>query len=119
MQAVNISLTYTAGLSPALLRPSATAQACTYASSGLGIVNSPVVIYKERLLTKEDSEFKPSNSSKKLSTDPFYYISTPKSFSLTAFRAALNGIREEQGRLAEQNDILSAEIDDLESEVRR
>lgn len=36
-----------------------------------------------------------------------------------AFRTALNGIREQQGRLAEQNDILSAEIDDLESEVDR
>jgi hypothetical protein len=37
----------------------------------------------------------------------------------SAFRSALNGIREQQGRLAEQNDILSAEIDDLESEVDR
>ena len=31
--------------------------ACTYTSTGLGIVNSPVSIYKERQLTKEDSEF--------------------------------------------------------------
>lgn len=28
-----------------------------YASSGLGAAHSPVVIYKERLLTNEDSEF--------------------------------------------------------------
>ncbi|EED92015.1 predicted protein [Thalassiosira pseudonana CCMP1335] len=61
-----------------------------YGSSALGAVNSPIVMYKERQLTKEDT-----------------------------FRAALNGIREQQGRLAEQNDILSAEIDDLESEVER
>jgi hypothetical protein len=31
--------------------------ACTYASAGMGVVNSPVVVYKERQLTKEDSEF--------------------------------------------------------------
>merc|ERR1711957_437661 len=35
------------------------------------------------------------------------------------FRSALNGIREEQGRLTEQNDVLSGEIDDLQSEVDR
>eukprot|EP00804_Cyclotella_cryptica_P020881 CCRYP_011479-RB/>CCRYP_011479-RB protein AED:0.12 eAED:0.12 QI:211/1/1/1/0.8/0.66/6/374/288 len=94
MQAVNISLTYSKGAALKVWQgQNATlqaGQACTYASSGLGIVNSPVVIYKERQLTKEDT-----------------------------FRAALNGIREQQGRLSEQNDILSAEIDDLESEVRR
>lgn len=61
-----------------------------YGSSGMGAVHSPVVIYKERQLTKEDT-----------------------------FRAALNGIREEQGRLTEQNDVLSAEIDDLQAEVDR
>jgi hypothetical protein len=82
-------------------------------------MHSPIVIYKERLLTKEDSEFKPCNSSKNCCIDPLYSIPSSKSFSMTAFRAALNGIREQQGRLAEQNDILSAEIDDLESEVRR
>lgn len=61
-----------------------------YGSSGLGVVHSPAVVYKERQLTKEDT-----------------------------FRAALNGIREEQGRLTEQNDVLSAEIDGLQSEVDR
>ena len=61
-----------------------------YASSGLGAVHSPAVMVKERQLTKEDT-----------------------------FRTALNGIREEQGRLNQENDILSAEIDDLQSEVDR
>mmetsp|Transcript_12474 Transcript_12474/g.20178 ORF Transcript_12474/g.20178 Transcript_12474/m.20178 type:complete len:299 (+) Transcript_12474:35-931(+) len=61
-----------------------------YGSSGIGAVHSPVVVYKERQLTKEDT-----------------------------FRTALNGIREEQARLTEQNDILSAEIDGLQSEVDR
>lgn len=61
-----------------------------YGSSGLGAANSPVVVYKERQLTKEDT-----------------------------LRTALNGIREEQGRLSEQNDILEAEVDDLQSEVDR
>lgn len=61
-----------------------------YTSSALGAINSPIIVYKERLLTNEDT-----------------------------FRSALNGIREEQGRLADQNDILSGEIDELESEVDR
>lgn len=61
-----------------------------YGSSGLGAAHSPVVVHKERQLTKEDT-----------------------------FRAALNGIREQQSRLTEQNDVLSAEIDDLQSEVDR
>ena len=61
-----------------------------YGSSGIGAAHSPVIVYKERQLTKEDT-----------------------------FRAALNGIREEQSRLTEQNDILTAEIDDLQSEVDR
>lgn len=61
-----------------------------FGSSGVGIVHSPVVMYKERQLTKENT-----------------------------FRTALNGIREQQGRLTEQNDVLSAEIDDLQSEVDR
>ncbi len=61
-----------------------------YTSSGLGAVHSPAVMIKERQLTKEDT-----------------------------FRTALNGIREEQGRLAEENDILSGEIDELQSEVDR
>ena len=61
-----------------------------YSSSGLGAVHSPVVVYKQRQLTKEDT-----------------------------FRTALNGIREEQGRLTEGNDVLSAEIDGLQSEVER
>jgi len=61
-----------------------------YGSSGLGATHSPIVVHKERQLTKEDT-----------------------------FRAALNGIREQQARLTEQNDVLSAEIDDLQSEVDR
>jgi len=61
-----------------------------YGSSGLSAAHSPVVVHKERQLTKEDT-----------------------------FRAALNGIREQQARLTEQNDVLSAEIDDLQSEVDR
>jgi len=61
-----------------------------YTSSALGAVHSPVIVYKERQLTNEDT-----------------------------FRSALNGIREEQGRLTEQNDVLSGEIDELQSEVDR
>jgi len=61
-----------------------------YGSSASGAVHSPVVMYKERQLTKEDT-----------------------------FRDALNAIREDQGRLTEQNDVLTAEIDDLQSEVDR
>ena len=83
----------------------------TYTSTGLGIVNSPVVVYKERQLTKEDSEFIECHLSPGLRFITNIYR--------IAFRNALNGIREQQGRLAEQNDILSAEIDDLESEVER
>lgn len=33
------------------------AHACVYTSAGLGIINSPVVVYKERQLTKEDSKY--------------------------------------------------------------
>lgn len=61
-----------------------------YSSSGLGAVHSPAVLVKERKLTKEDT-----------------------------LRTALNGIRVEQGRLTEENDILSGEIDELQSEVDR
>lgn len=66
------------------------ARGLVYTSSGIGLLHSPVVLYKERKLTKEDT-----------------------------FRAALNGIREEQARLAEQNEILSNEVDDLQNEVDR
>lgn len=65
-------------------------RSCVYASGFLGAGHSPVVVYKERQLTQEDT-----------------------------FRTALNGIREEQSRLADANDDLSAEIDDLQSEVDR
>jgi hypothetical protein len=65
-------------------------RALVYTSSGVGILQTPVVLYKERKLTKEDT-----------------------------FRAALNGIREEQARLTEQNDVLSNEIDVLQDEVDR
>mmetsp|Transcript_28563 Transcript_28563/g.60573 ORF Transcript_28563/g.60573 Transcript_28563/m.60573 type:complete len:276 (+) Transcript_28563:92-919(+) len=88
LQGANVFIT-TRGGWPA----STTAQAgkgMVFSSSALGAAHSPVVIYKERQLTKEDT-----------------------------FRTALNGIREEQGRLSNQNDILSAEIDDLQSEVDR
>jgi len=61
-----------------------------YGSSAVGAANSPVVIYKERQLTNEDT-----------------------------FRTALNGIRDQQARLSLENDILSSEIDDLQSEVDR
>lgn len=61
-----------------------------YTSSGIGVLQTPVILYKERKLTKEDT-----------------------------FRTALNGIREEQERLAEQNNVLSHEIDDLQEEVDR
>ena len=61
-----------------------------FASSGLGAVHSPAVMVKERQITKEDT-----------------------------FRTALNGIREEQSRLAEENEVLSQEIDALQSEVDR
>ena len=65
-------------------------RSCTYASSGLAIVNSPVVVHRERQLTKEDT-----------------------------FRTALNGVREQAGLLSNQNDILGAEIDELQSDVDR
>ncbi|KAL7513437.1 hypothetical protein ACHAXN_010740 [Cyclotella atomus] len=94
VQAVQILMTYRKGVVANVWIGASSkdkvGHACTYTSAGLGVVNSPVVVYKERQLTKEDT-----------------------------FRSALNGIREQQGRLAEQNDILSAEIDDLESEVDR
>ena len=102
LQAVSIAFA-ALGLNPKFLTkawPAATAASkevakqvgagCLYASAGVGAINSPVVIYKERQLTNENT-----------------------------FRTALNGIREQQGRLTEQNDILSAEIDDLQSEVDR
>lgn len=93
LQCVNVALAIgTRGLGKAW--PSGTTaqvgRGMLYGSSALGAANSPVVIYRERQLTKEDT-----------------------------FRTALNGIREQQGRLTEQNDILSAEIDDLQSEVDR
>lgn len=88
-QIVNVVLAAGGGI--ASLSPTKTAgKGMIFASSGLGAVHSPVVVYKERQLTKEDT-----------------------------FRTALNGIREEQFRLTEQNDVLSAEIDDLQSEVDR
>jgi hypothetical protein len=63
---------------------------CTYASGGIAIVNSPVVVHRERQLTKEDT-----------------------------FRTALNGVREQAALLGVQNEILSAEIDELQSDVDR
>mmetsp|Transcript_21072 Transcript_21072/g.45693 ORF Transcript_21072/g.45693 Transcript_21072/m.45693 type:complete len:281 (-) Transcript_21072:737-1579(-) len=92
IQAVNVVLAIGAGRGGAWPKTT-TAQVgkgMLYGSSAVGAVNSPVVVYKERQLTKEDT-----------------------------FRTALNGIREEQGRLTEQNDVLTAEIDDLQSEVDR
>jgi hypothetical protein len=65
-------------------------RSCTYASSGIAIVNSPVIVQRERQLTKEDT-----------------------------FRKALNGVREQAGLLSTQNDILGAEIDELQSDVDR
>ncbi|KAL7529114.1 hypothetical protein ACHAXR_003780 [Thalassiosira sp. AJA248-18] len=90
MQAVNVVLISSKGSWSSLSTTKQVGRGMVYGSSGLGAAHSPVVVYKERQLTKEDT-----------------------------FRSALNGIREQQGRLTEQNDVLSAEIDDLQSEVDR
>mmetsp|Transcript_10644 Transcript_10644/g.18708 ORF Transcript_10644/g.18708 Transcript_10644/m.18708 type:complete len:283 (-) Transcript_10644:168-1016(-) len=90
LQVVNVIVAGRGGYWPAGSTTKQVGRGMIYGSSGMGAVHSPVVVYKERQLTKEDT-----------------------------FRTALNGIREEQGRLTEQNDILSAEIDDLQSEVDR
>lgn len=90
MQGVNIVLQITGPAWGTLTGTGKATRGLIYSSSGIGAVHSPVIIYKERLLTNEDT-----------------------------FRNALNGIREEQGRLTDQNDILSGEIDELESEVDR
>mmetsp|Transcript_29889 Transcript_29889/g.62896 ORF Transcript_29889/g.62896 Transcript_29889/m.62896 type:complete len:269 (-) Transcript_29889:147-953(-) len=90
VQCVNMALASTRGSFSTMTTTKQVGTGMVYASSGLGAVHSPIVIYKERQLTKEDT-----------------------------FRTALNGIREQQNRLAEQNDVLSAEIDDLQSEVDR
>ncbi|KAL3809858.1 hypothetical protein ACHAXA_000227 [Cyclostephanos tholiformis] len=65
-------------------------RSCSLISSGLAIANSPVVVHRERQLTREDT-----------------------------FRAALNGVREQATYLSVQNDILESEIDDLQSDVDR
>lgn len=61
LQAVQISLTYSKGAALGVWKGAnntlKAGHGCTYASAGLGVVNSPVVVYKERQLTKEDSEF--------------------------------------------------------------
>lgn len=62
----------------------------SYISSGLGLVNSPVVVTRERQLTNADT-----------------------------FRAAMNGVREQASLLAGQNDVLSGEIDELQEDVDR
>jgi hypothetical protein len=90
LQALNIGLASTGLPFGQLSTAKQVGRGMVYGSSGIGAVNSPVVVYKERQLTKEDT-----------------------------LRTALNGIREQQGRLSEQNDILSAEVDDLQSEVDR
>jgi len=93
VQCANIFLVASAAGLPSTVAASTAKQVgrgMVYGSSASGAVHSPVVVYKERQLTKEDT-----------------------------FRDALNAIREDQGRLTEQNDVLSAEIDDLQSEVDR
>ena len=90
MQCVVVLVTRTPSFNTLTTTSAKVGRGMVWGSAGLGAVNSPVVVYKERQLTKEDT-----------------------------FRTALNGIREEQGRLTEQNDVLSAEIDDLQGEVDR
>lgn len=61
MQAVQILMTYRKGVVANVWIGASSkdkvGHACTYTSAGLGVVNSPVVVYKERQLTKEDSEY--------------------------------------------------------------
>ncbi|KAL7428485.1 hypothetical protein ACHAXH_006268 [Discostella pseudostelligera] len=90
LQAFNILNAARGGRWDSLSTSDQVARGLIYTSSGIGVLHSPIVLYKERKLTKEDT-----------------------------FRAALNGIREEQARLAEQNEILSNEVDDLQNEVDR
>ena len=85
VQAVNVVMATARGPWSTLSTSKKVGRGMVYGSSGLGAAHSPVVVHKERQLTKEDT-----------------------------FRAALNGIREQQSRLTEQNDVLSAEIDDLQ-----
>jgi hypothetical protein len=60
LQAVQISLTSSTGAALGVWTGVDTAKkvgyGCTFTSAGLGVVNSPVCVYKERQLTKEDSE---------------------------------------------------------------
>jgi hypothetical protein len=65
-------------------------RSCSVVSSGIAIVNSPLVVHRERQLTREDT-----------------------------FRTALNGVREQASLLSDQNDVLGSEIDDLQSDVDR
>ncbi len=90
LQAFNILKVTTASPWGSLSTAGQVGRALIYTSSGFGVLQTPVVLYKERKLTKEET-----------------------------FRTALNGIREEQARLAEQNNVLSHEIDDLQEEVDR
>lgn len=90
LQAVNVLRASTGESWGSLTTAGQVGRAFVYVSSGLGVVHTPVVVYKQRQLTKEET-----------------------------FRQALNGIRLEQSRLAEENDALTDEIDDLQDEVDR
>lgn len=93
VQGINIGLLVSKSKLPTTVAVTTATQVgrgMVYGSSASGIAHSPLVAYNERQLTNDDT-----------------------------LRAAINGIREEQGRLAVQNDRLSAEIDDLQSEVDR
>jgi hypothetical protein len=57
MQCVNIVLAAGRGPFGSLTTAKQVGTGMIYGSSALGAVNSPIVMYKERQLTKEDSEF--------------------------------------------------------------
>lgn len=86
-----ISIAFVSLLSfPATTTTMAAGASFTLISSGLGLMNSPVTIRRERQLTNADT-----------------------------FREAMNGVREQASLLAGQNELLSGEIDELQGDVDR